>query len=95
MISRPRLKEFIKKYPAAEEPLDAWFKRARKATWQNVAEVRADYPHADVVGKCTVFNIGGNKYRLIVSINYRGQVIFIKSVLTHKEYDGGGWKDEC
>jgi mRNA interferase HigB len=95
VISRPRLREFTKKHPDAEEPLSAWFKRARKAEWQSLGEVKADYPHADLVGKCTVFNIGGNKYRLIVSINYRGQAIFIKNVLTHREYDRGGWNDEC
>jgi mRNA interferase HigB len=83
------------RYTDAEEPLSSWFKRARKAQWHNLAEVKADYPHADLVGKCTVFNIGGNKYRLIVSINYRGQAIFIENVLTHMEYDGGEWKDAC
>jgi mRNA interferase HigB len=95
VISRPRLREFSKRFPDAEESLSAWFKRARKAGWENLSEVKADYPHADLVGKCTVFNIGGNKYRLIVSINYRGQAIFIKKVLTHREYDKGEWKDEC
>jgi mRNA interferase HigB len=80
---------------AAAEPLDNWYRRARKARWQNLADVKIDYPHADLVGTCTVFNIGGNKYRLVVKIVYRAQAIFIKHVLTHKDYDKGVWKHDC
>lgn len=95
VISRKRLKEFAEQHKPAAEPLDNWYKRARKAAWQNLVEVQADYPHADLVGKCTVFNIGTNKYRLITKIVYRAQAIYIKNVLTHKEYDKEGWKNEC
>lgn len=95
VISRKALTDFAAKHPDAAEPLDNWYHRAKKATWQNLAEVRADYPHADPVGACTVFNIAGNKYRLITKIKYQYQVVYIRFVLTHKEYDKERWKDDC
>ena len=51
-----------------------------------------DFPHADIVGERTVFNIGGNKYRLIARVNYRTQKVFILAVLTHVDYDKDAWK---
>jgi mRNA interferase HigB len=58
-------------------------------------QVKRVYPHADLVGRCTVFNIKGNQYRLITKIEYRIQRIYVNQVLTHAEYDEGKWKDEC
>lgn len=55
-------------------------------------ETREDFPPADLVGQRTVFHIGGNKYRLIARVNYRTQRVFIRAILTHAEYDKGGWK---
>jgi len=95
VITRKALKEFAARYRAADVPLDSWHRVAKKAQWQNITDVRADYPHADAVGKCTVFNIGGNKYRLIVKIEYRKQMIFIKYVLTHAGYNREEWKHGC
>jgi mRNA interferase HigB len=66
-----------------------------KAAWRSLADVREVFPHADAVYDCTIFNIGGNKYRLIVGINYNRQVIYVKHVLTHKEYDKENWKKDC
>lgn len=54
----------------AESPLLDWYKLSKKAKWNNLAEVKTLFPHADIVGECVVFNIGGNKYRLITKINY-------------------------
>ena len=95
VVSRRALKSFARAHLTAAEPLDNWYRRARKASWQNLVDVRFDYPHADLVGKCTVFNIGGNKFRLVTKISYVGQAIYIKRVLTHREYDEGAWKNEC
>lgn len=95
IISRKLLKEFWQENKDAEIPLDNWFKIAQKATWQNLVEIREDFPHADLVGHCTVFNIGGNKYRLIVKIEFLKQKIYTKFVLTHKEYNKDKWKAEC
>jgi len=64
-----------------------------RASWRSLVEVRRTYPHADLVGSVTVFNIAGNKYRLIVRIHYASQAIYIRCVLTHAEYDKGDWKE--
>jgi mRNA interferase HigB len=64
-----------------------------RASWRSLVEVRGTYPHADLVGSVTVFNIAGNKYRLIARIQYASQAIYIRCVLTHAEYDKGDWKE--
>jgi mRNA interferase HigB len=92
VISRKRLKEASVRHPDLEEPLDVWFRVAKKATWKNLADVRKTFSSADAVGKWTVFNIKGNRYRLIAEINYLFIRVYIRHVLTHAEYDRGGWK---
>ncbi len=92
IISKRRLREFWSDHPDAKEPLEAWYRVAKYAVWRNLAEARAVYPHADSVKGYTVFNIRGNTYRLIVKIEYALQIIFIRSLLTHNEYDRGVWK---
>ena len=64
-----------------------------KGTFSNFAELRAVFPSADRVGKLTVFNIGGNKVRLIAAIHYNRKKIYIRAVLTHAEYDEGRWRE--
>jgi mRNA interferase HigB len=95
VISKKRLREFWKEYPTAQQPLDNWYRVAKKATWESIAETRAIFPHADAAYDCTIFNIGGNKFRLIVEIKYDRQVIYVKHVLTHKDYDKGTWEKDC
>ncbi len=90
VISYKPFREFILKHSDSGAGLNAWYKTAKKANWQNLAEVQQRYSHADLVGDYVVFNINNNKYRLIVGINYRSQTIFIKHVFTHEEYDN--WK---
>jgi mRNA interferase HigB len=92
VISRKRLREFWAEHPDAEGPLSEWFKVARRAEWNKFADIRAYQPAADLVDDFVVFNIGGNKYRLITEIYYRDQVVLVRDVLTHKEYDQGKWK---
>jgi mRNA interferase HigB len=99
VFSRPKLRAFAAAYPDAATSLEAWFKIASRARWLNLHEIRADYPHADPVGSCIIFNIGGNKYRLITRVFYateefRGHV-YVIAVLTHKDYDAGKWKKAC
>jgi mRNA interferase HigB len=95
VISRKALADFVAKHPDAAEPLDNWYRRTKKSVWKDIAQVRGDYPHTDKVGDCTIFNIGGNKYRLIVKIRYDLQLVFIRFVMTHAEYNKGGYKDDC
>jgi mRNA interferase HigB len=83
---------------AADHILDSaiggWHKVARSAAWTSLVDVRKVYPHTDFVDPYTVFNIKGNAYRLIVKIEYRWQMIFVKRLLPHDEYDRGDWKKE-
>jgi mRNA interferase HigB len=93
IAKHPKLSTFWAAHPDAEKPLLAWYRIARKAEWRNFAEVRESFPHADVVGILTVFNIGGNKYRLVVEIQFDRGRVFVQSVMTHEEYSRGRWKD--
>ncbi len=86
MISRKRLVEFWEEHPDAKGPLSAWFQELKKAKWSDTAEVKRRYSTASFVGNDRiVFNIKGNKYRLIV--RYSPPVVFIRFVGTHAEYD--------
>ncbi|TVQ07277.1 MAG: type II toxin-antitoxin system HigB family toxin [Leptolyngbya sp. DLM2.Bin27] len=94
IITRARLTAFWKKHPDSKTSLLLWYKLTVIARWQNLTEVRRVFPTADPVGNLTVFNIGGNKYRLITLIDYTYQKVFIRSVLTHAEYDKNNWKKD-
>jgi mRNA interferase HigB len=79
-------------YGDCKDQAEAWYRVASAANWKNLAEVRRVYPHADLVGEKTVFNLKGNHYRLIVYINYETQIIYIKNLLTHADYDKQHWQ---
>lgn len=87
VIAPRTLAAFWAVHPDAEEPLREWLRHAQRASYSNFAEVRADYGSADWVGGFLVFNIGGNKYRLIVFPNFPGQRFLIEAILTHQSYD--------
>ncbi len=74
--------------PDAKASLDSWHYEATHATWKSPSDIKAKYSHASILknGR-VVFNISGNKHRLVVSINYQAGIIFIKFIGTHKEYD--------
>ena len=93
VVSFKRIREFIAIHSDAGSSLTAWYKTAKKAGWANLVEVKQVYPSADLVGRHTVFNIKGNKYRLIARIVYRSKTLFVVAVLTHDEYDLGRWKE--
>jgi mRNA interferase HigB len=92
VIGKPAIVEFSEKHRDALVPLMNWYRIAKRADWNSLAEVRSDFAHADVVGRRTVFNIHGNDYRLIARVNYRTKRVFILHILTHVEYGKGGWK---
>lgn len=92
VISKKRLDDFMKQYPNSKNSLESWHVVTKNAAWKSLADVKQVYPSADLVGRRTVFNISGNHYRLIARINYTMQIVFILHILTHKEYDDGGWK---
>jgi mRNA interferase HigB len=90
----PQFPNFWAEHLDAEEPLMGWLREAKKAEWTNFADVRQSSATASQVNPFVVFNIGGNKYRLITRINYQRQIVYIRAVLTHEEYDEGTWKTE-
>jgi len=92
IISRKRLLEAGLRHSDLNEPLDLWYRIAKRAVWRNLVELRQQMPATDNVGKYTVFNIKGNAYRLIAEVFYDSHVILIRHVLTHAEYDKEGWK---
>ncbi len=89
LISKRALKAFWEAHPQAVSPLTAWKDAIQQASPQNPAQLRAVFGSVDFVRDLTVFNIGGNKYRLIAGVDYRCQIVYVKHVLTHKKYDEG------
>lgn len=93
IITRKRLNEFAKKHPDAKSALQHWYRQTKTNDFKSFAELRKTFGSADQVGNLTVFNIGGNKVRLIAAIHYNRHIIYIRAVLTHREYDEGKWKE--
>lgn len=98
VITRKRIVEYAKRHPDAAEALDRWYRVARAARWDNIQDVRRIFPHADAVtvasgNTVTVFNVGGNKYRLAAAIHYNAKRLFVLAMMTHAEYDKGTWKE--
>ena len=93
VITRKRLVDFALKHPQCSSALDSWYRIIKHSTISNFAELRSIFPSADQVQGLTVFNIGGNKVRLITAIHYNSQRLYIRHVLTHKEYDKNKWKE--
>ena len=93
IITRKRCLEFAEKHPNSSAPLNAWYRIVKNTEISNFSELRKIFPGADKVGNLTVFNIGGNKIRLIAAVHYNTQCLYIRHVLTHKEYDKEKWKD--
>lgn len=99
VISKARLREFWEtpSHEDSEGPLRAWHTHIshKSVAWQSFAGVKAEFGTASLVGNCVVFNIGGNKYRLITRILYPSQKVFILKVMTHAEYDDDKWRESC
>lgn len=88
VIAKKTLREFWKKHEDAEQPLKAWFDETSKANWYGPRDIKADYPSASFLAENrVVFNIKGNTYRLIVKINYKYEMVWIRFIGTHAEYD--------
>ena len=88
VIARRTLREFFGSHADAKPALEAWFHEAVEAKWAGPQDIKAHYPSADILpGNRVVFNIKGNKYRLIVKIHYNTGIVFIRFIGTHAEYD--------
>ena len=92
VIAKPALEQFWEKYPDAETPLMRWYHAMKNGLFADFDELRDTFPSADYVDNLIVFNIGGNKYRLITSIHFNRGKVYIREVLTHAEYDRNKWK---
>lgn len=92
MISRKRLLDFANRHADAAEPLSAWYRIMKQTDFPSFSHLRQTFGSADKVGPLTVFNIAGNRYRLIAAIHYNRRRVYVRSVLTHAEYDRGDWR---
>lgn len=88
VIAKKTLRDFWEKHADCEQQLKSWYLEAEKAQWANLNELKKEYPNASIlVQNRVVFNIKGNNYRLIVKINFDHQMIWIRFIGTHAEYD--------
>lgn len=88
VIAVSTLRAFWERHPDAEQPLKAWYEEATNAIWMQPSDIKEQYRSASVLkNRRVVFNIKGNDYRLIVAIAYKLQIVYVKFVGTHKEYD--------
>jgi mRNA interferase HigB len=92
VVSFSALKAFWRVQPDAEPNLRSWATVVERANWKNPVEMKRAFGYADLVGRRTVFNVAGNKYRLIARINYISQKVFVLYLLTHAEYERGAWR---
>ena len=88
-IGRKAIRRFGRIHADSVPSLSNWFRIVRRAKWQTFSELKVDFGSADQVGRRTVFNIGGNKYRLIARLNYRNRRLFILHIMRHAEYVKG------
>ena len=94
VIGRRTLSEFWAKHQDAKAQLEAWYAEAKHATWKRPSDVKKRYAKASIIGNNrVVFNICGNKYRLIVLIKYKFATVYVRFVGTHKEYDAVNAKE--
>jgi mRNA interferase HigB len=88
IVARRTLREFWERYPDSEPQLKAWYAEAKDAAWRTPSDVKAKYGAASILkGSRVVFNICGNKYRLVIKVNYPYQVIYVRFLGTHEEYN--------
>ena len=92
VVSHKAIRMFCEEHPDARNAMDHWYRVAKGATWASFAEVKQTFNTADFVTPYVVFDIGGNKYRLIAEINFSRMALFIRAIPTHKKYVKGGWK---
>ena len=90
VISNKALIDFSEKQPLSDEPLQTWRKIIESRSFANFADIKSVFNAADKVKDYYIFDIGGNKYRIVTAIHFNHQKIYIRQVLTHKEYDK--WK---
>lgn len=92
LISNKALRDFAQMHPDANGPLQDFRRLIEAGSYANFAQLKATFASVDKVGERYVFNIGGNKFRLVSAIAFQAGLLWVKAVLTHHEYDKGAWK---
>jgi mRNA interferase HigB len=92
VVSKSKLATFWASHPDSKAPLSGWLRLARKHVFLNFAELKTIFGSVDQVGRLSVFDIGGNKYRLIAAIHFNRQKIFVRAIMRHTDYDKGKWR---
>jgi mRNA interferase HigB len=92
ITTRKRLIEFAKKHPDCSSALESWYRIVKRTDFNTFMELRQTFPSADKVDNLAVFNIGGNKARLIAAIHFNTHRLYIRHGLTHEEYNRGSWR---
>lgn len=94
IISQKKIREAKQRFPEQSNALDVWYRRAKRSYPSNFAELKNLFPATDKVGDHFVFDIGGNHIRLIALVHFQPKKIYIREVLSHKEYDKDKWKEK-
>lgn len=92
IITQQRIWEAKSKYPEVASALDGWYRVIKRNTFLHFADIKRVFNSVDKVKELYVFNIGGNKLRIIVNMHFKRQKVYIRHILTHKEYDKDFWK---
>ena len=88
VFNTPQIEKAYRKYTDAIGPLQNWYQEVEEADWETPAKLKERYPNASIIrGDLVVFNIKGNRYRLVARINFRRRLVFVKFFGTHREYD--------
>jgi mRNA interferase HigB len=92
IITRKRLLDFSRQHPDCASALESWFRIVKRTNFNSFVELRQVFPSVDQVSGLTVFNIGGNKARLIAAVHYNTHRVYLRYILTHGEYNRGTWR---
>ncbi len=95
IVSTRKLKEFWTENKTAEVVMRDWIKTMYLADWKTSADVKKTFNSTNIYKDCTIFDVGGNKYRIIAKVEYQIHIIFIRFVMTHSEYDEKKWQSDC
>lgn len=95
VISRKALRTYWEQHPSTEDVFTDFYLRLKRLDAGTFVELRQTFPSADMIGDCIVFNVGGNNFRVIVHVDFDVQIVWIRFVLSHAEYDRGKWKADC
>jgi mRNA interferase HigB len=92
VVTHSRILAAQSQFPTASNALDFWYRAMKRGSFKTFGELRTTFGSVDKVGPLYVFNVGGNKLRLVAAVHFNAGKVFVRHVLTHAEYDRGAWK---